>query len=255
MPLEGICRGWKDVFKGWKRGEGMFESSFVPGQGDQGSLSRGAFLSLLEESSTQSSVSVGLKCICKYVNASGYLLVRNNGSEDFVISSNWPYDFARDTGKFVLQHCACPSSFSEEYPAFEPKFLDISAIMEPPKDTSSRICIMPFSCGDSCFMLLLMFEQDASCSYDRLKDAAMACSYHVAEFNLNTALSSFYNDLTEREMECLSWISLGKTSDEIALIIGISRNTVNNYITSIMNKTATKSRAEAVAEAVRSELI
>ncbi|MBC7284386.1 helix-turn-helix transcriptional regulator, partial [Hoeflea sp.] len=45
------------------------------------------------------------------------------------------------------------------------------------------------------------------------------------------------------------------TSDEIALIIGISRNTVNNYITSIMNKTGAKTRSEAVAFAVRQRII
>lgn len=62
-------------------------------------------------------------------------------------------------------------------------------------------------------------------------------------------------DLTERELECLFWIAEGKTSDEMAMILGISRNTINNYITSVMRKTATKTRSEAIAYAVRNNLV
>ena len=62
-------------------------------------------------------------------------------------------------------------------------------------------------------------------------------------------------ELTERELECLFWIAEGKTSDEIAMILGISRNTINNYITSVMRKTATKTRSEAIAFAVRNNLV
>lgn len=62
-------------------------------------------------------------------------------------------------------------------------------------------------------------------------------------------------DLTERELECLYWIAEGKTSDEMATILGISRNTINNYITSVMRKTATKTRSEAIAYAVRNNLV
>lgn len=233
----------------------MFESSLVASQQGRGKLSRGDFLEQLEACADKQSVAIGLNLICDYVSSCGHLLVRNNGVEDFVVSSNWPYDFAKNAGKFVLEHCATVGQFSDEYPAFEPQFYDLATELEVPAGVSSRICIIPFSCGDSSFILMLLFSENANCSYDRLNDAALACSYYMSDFNLSTSLSSFYSELTEREMECLSWISLGKTSDEIALIIGISRNTVNNYITSIMNKTATKSRAEAVAEAVRSELI
>ena len=38
------------------------------------------------------------------------------------------------------------------------------------------------------------------------------------------------------------------------MILGISRNTINNYITSVMRKTATKTRSEAIAFAVRNNL-
>ena len=38
-------------------------------------------------------------------------------------------------------------------------------------------------------------------------------------------------------------------------IIGISKNTINNYITSVMRKTATRTRSEAIAYAVRHNLV
>jgi DNA-binding CsgD family transcriptional regulator len=41
----------------------------------------------------------------------------------------------------------------------------------------------------------------------------------------------------------------------MAMILGISRNTINNYITSVMRKTATKTRSEAIAYAVRNNLV
>ena len=43
--------------------------------------------------------------------------------------------------------------------------------------------------------------------------------------------------------------------EEIATIIGISKNTINNYITSVMRKTATRTRSEAIAYAVRNNLV
>jgi DNA-binding CsgD family transcriptional regulator len=70
-----------------------------------------------------------------------------------------------------------------------------------------------------------------------------------------TAESDRDFELTDRELECLFWIAEGKTSDEIAMILGISRNTINNYITSVMRKTATKTRSEAIAFAVRNNLV
>lgn len=71
--------------------------------------------------------------------------------------------------------------------------------------------------------------------------------------NRSRADGSF--ELTDRELECLYWIAEGKTSDEIATIIGISKNTINNYITSVMRKTATRTRSEAIAYAVRNNLV
>ena len=51
------------------------------------------------------------------------------------------------------------------------------------------------------------------------------------------------------------WVSEGKTTDEVALILGVSSNTVNSYITHAIQKFAASNRAMAIATAIRSGII
>lgn len=218
-------------------------------------MTRGDFFEQICNSAASDHISDGLDIACKFINSSAYLLVRDDGSDDFVITSNWPYDLAKTIGHTLVSE---RSDVMDSLPAkspFEPSFLDASGRFRIPKQFAKQICVLPITCGERKFIILFLFEPGTSIAQERLRDAALACSYHIAEFIISKSAENSQTELTDREMECLSWIAKGKTSDEIALIIGISRNTVNNYITSIMNKTATKSRAEAVAEAVRGQLI
>lgn len=233
----------------------MFGSASAINEHQMAAMTRGQFLNELEESANSNYIGHGLDTTCRYVGAAGYLLLRSEGSKDLVVSSNWPYDLATAFGRKAIYEYFDNGQIPEKFQAFEPEFLDIEDNLQVPTGFSRSVCVMLLTCGDNYYILSFLFQENASYSYERLRDAAFASAYHIAEFESDPTVNQLYGDLTEREMECLSWISKGKTSDEIALIIGISRNTVNNYITSIMNKTATKSRAEAVAEAVRSELI
>ena len=56
--------------------------------------------------------------------------------------------------------------------------------------------------------------------------------------------------LTERELEVLRWTAEGKTSGEIAIIIGITERTVNFHINSAMGKLNASNRTAAVVRAV-----
>lgn len=62
-------------------------------------------------------------------------------------------------------------------------------------------------------------------------------------------------ELSQREAECLSWTSAGKTSHEMALILEISEHTVNHYITLACQKLNTVNRIQAVALAIRLKII
>jgi len=51
------------------------------------------------------------------------------------------------------------------------------------------------------------------------------------------------------------WVSEGKTTDEVALILGVSSNTVNSYIAHAIQKFGANNRAMAIATAIRSGII
>lgn len=61
--------------------------------------------------------------------------------------------------------------------------------------------------------------------------------------------------LTERERECLVWTSTGKTSVEIARILGLSEHTVNHYLNNAARKLNAVNRTQAVAFAIRQGFI
>jgi LuxR family transcriptional regulator len=61
--------------------------------------------------------------------------------------------------------------------------------------------------------------------------------------------------LSDREIQIVSWTSEGKTSSEIAIILGLSEHTVNSYIAAILRKLHVVNRAQMVASALRNGLI
>jgi DNA-binding CsgD family transcriptional regulator len=60
--------------------------------------------------------------------------------------------------------------------------------------------------------------------------------------------------LSSRERECLSWVAAGKTTDEVATILGLSLETVRVYVKRAMRKLGATSRTQAVALACRDHL-
>ncbi len=64
-----------------------------------------------------------------------------------------------------------------------------------------------------------------------------------------------YEDLTEREIDCLTWTAEGKTSTEIAEILTLSEHTINHYLNRAAKKLGTVNRTQAVAKALRSGVI
>ena len=210
---------------------------------------RADLLEDLERRRNCGQIASGMDLICAYVSARHYMIARHDlhsdRNFDFVVASDWPFDLVKTLGASLINAHARNSEFRRCLAAFEPTFVEADPALPFPAGLSRRICLVPYNAGEARMVLLLLFEDGAFLSHDRLRDVALACAYHTAHFPDITARSNLVADLTDREIECLSWIGEGKTSDEIAVIIGISRNTVNNYITSIMNKTGAKTRSEA----------
>ncbi|RXG86905.1 helix-turn-helix domain-containing protein [Bradyrhizobium zhanjiangense] len=61
--------------------------------------------------------------------------------------------------------------------------------------------------------------------------------------------------LSEREKQCLRWVEKGKSSWAIAVILGVSDNTVNFHIKNAMRKLETTSRTQCVVKARRLGLL
>ncbi|GHC64669.1 helix-turn-helix transcriptional regulator [Limoniibacter endophyticus] len=102
---------------------------------------------------------------------------------------------------------------------------------------------------------LLLFSSDAGAMDDYLiRIAQMKCSYILSSIKA-TLPQDRSTALSERERECLRWVSEGKTTEDIALIVSVSANTVNNYLSNAMQKLSASNRAMAIATAIRANLI
>jgi len=62
-------------------------------------------------------------------------------------------------------------------------------------------------------------------------------------------------ELSEREIAALTWSARGKTSDEIATILGLSKRTVDFHIDNARTKLGVATRTQAVVKAVTGRLI
>lgn len=59
------------------------------------------------------------------------------------------------------------------------------------------------------------------------------------------------NILTPREKEIFELLTLNKSTNEVASILGISEKTVRNHISNVMQKLEVKSRYNAVIELLK----
>ncbi|MGG3450811.1 helix-turn-helix domain-containing protein [Domibacillus aminovorans] len=57
--------------------------------------------------------------------------------------------------------------------------------------------------------------------------------------------------LTKREKEVFDWLIVGKSTYDIAQVLGISEKTVRNHISNGIQKLGVKGRAQAIVELLR----
>ncbi|MCL6705529.1 helix-turn-helix domain-containing protein [Pseudomonas sp. R2.Fl] len=201
----------------------------------------------------------GLRILTEYVGASLYLLARYDLVQetglDFVVCSNWPFDLVRRVEAELATAYARTTELDKCQSLLQPRFALLPDDAEVPAGVDRHFCSLTFNVGRTRLALLMLFPVDVALSPDRLREVGLLAGYCVSLSASRGQKTDREFELTDRELECLYWIAEGKTSDEIAMILGISRNTINNYITSVMRKTATKTRSEAIAYAVRNNLV
>jgi DNA-binding CsgD family transcriptional regulator len=222
-------------------------------------LSREQLILRLTEIAGSAHLQSGMGALTEYVGASHYLLVRcdiiQESGLDFVVSSDWPFDLVRCLAPELVGAYVRTTEMEKCLQLFQPTFLAFPENTQLPDGISKEYCSLTFNVGRTRLSLLLLFRDGFILSPERLRDIGLLAGYYSSFSRYSDSKSDRDFELTERELECLFWIAEGKTSDEIAMILGISRNTINNYITSVMRKTATKTRSEAIAFAVRNNLV
>ncbi|MGF0537401.1 transcriptional regulator VisN [Agrobacterium sp. ES01] len=204
-------------------------------------------------------ISAALQMLTDYVGASLFLLIRHELIQEqglgSVVSSNWPFDLVRRVETELAELHTRSTELEKCISVLQPKFALLPDDVEPPENVNRQYCSMMFNVGRSRYSFMQLFPSDLVLSPEKLREVGLLASYCVSLSEYKAERSDREFELTERELECLFWIAEGKTSDEIAVILGISKNTINNYITSVMRKTATKTRSEAIAYAVRNNLV
>ena len=105
------------------------------------------------------------------------------------------------------------------------------------------------------YFVIFSAERAGKIDQNTLVGAQMRCCYALSQVPEMLRAAVAQDPLSDRERECLFWVSEGKTTDEVALILGVSGNTVNNYITHAIQKMSASNRAMAIATAIRSGII
>jgi DNA-binding CsgD family transcriptional regulator len=77
----------------------------------------------------------------------------------------------------------------------------------------------------------------------------------TAAFQNGPLAKTLGDELTVREVEALTWVARGKTSAEIALILGLTKRTVDFHISNVCATLGVAKRVEAVAKAAVSHII
>jgi DNA-binding CsgD family transcriptional regulator len=181
-----------------------------------------------------------------------------------VLASSWSFDAIEIIGTSAIE-LLHQSPFATGLPQ-EPRAFATGSAARSPRvlDEPTALRVMEFGHAEM-FVLKLraggrrgvcIFSTPVGGRMDRalVRRAHLVCNYLLSRYR-DAASGGAADPLSERERECLYWVSEGKTTDEIALIIGVSGNTVNKYIVSSIQKFSASNRAMAIAIAIRNGVI
>lgn len=214
---------------------------------------------------TRAQLAAFMRNICVDIRADNYLLTEpslERGPKSVrIIASDWIFDALEDLGSQGIAaiiesvHAAGAGATPRALPLAAAGFLSAAHRRALREHGHAEIyCQKLSAAGNGAFA---MFSASAPRSIDTamLARAHMACCYALGQFLAATGRRASRGPLSERERECLRWVSEGKTTDEVALILGVSSNTVNSYIAHAIQKFGASNRAMAIAAAIRSGIV
>lgn len=203
------------------------------------------------------------------IGADGYMLVTvlhdQNRSDVRIVASNWIYDTIQAVGHGVIAALAQSSSATSAgirpRPIRAEPALPASAILSAEeiglldRNGHRELFCLRLNVGRLNAFLLVSSRVPGQIDLRELWRAQLQCSYALSHVPELLAAAAHQDPLSDRERECLYWVSEGKTTDAVAVILGVSSNTVNSYITHAIQKFAASNRAMAIATAIRSGII
>lgn len=207
--------------------------------------------------------------LCVEIGADSYMLVAIDHDQDKsdarIVCSNWIFDAIELAGKPLIATLAQGPLTAA--PGIRPRAL---AASEAP-DTAGlitgeearlldvlghgEIYSLRLDVGRQRLFALFSAAKPGRIDPLGLTKAQLKCCYALSRVPQLLAQASMRDPLSDRERECLFWVSEGKTTDEVAVILGVSSNTVNSYITHAIQKFSASNRAMAIATAIRSGII
>jgi LuxR family quorum-sensing system transcriptional regulator CciR len=117
----------------------------------------------------------------------------------------------------------------------------------PLHGAQGNVCLLTFAAGDG--------HPDPAAELNKL--ALLSAQFHAvySEIGRTKIAKGKVPFLTDRELECLRWIAVGKTSWDIGVILGISESAVKFRVKRTFQKLGTNNRIMAVVKAIRRGLI
>lgn len=218
--------------------------------------------------STRGDLTTFLMDLTAGIGADAYMLVAIVHEEDRntarILASNWIHDAIELVGRRLIANLAqapatAPGTRPRSLLASEapdlPGLLDGEEAMLLDVLGHREIYPLRVQAGRQRYFILFSSERVDRINQDALTGAQMRCCYALSQIPEMLRQAVTQDPLSDRERECLIWVSEGKTTDEVAVILGVSGNTVNSYITHAIQKLAASNRAMAIATAIRSGII
>jgi DNA-binding CsgD family transcriptional regulator len=224
--------------------------------------------SLAVRLATRGDLTTFLMDLTAEIGADAYMLVAIVHDQDQntarILASNWIHDAIELVGHRMIANLAQAPATA---PGARPRSLLASEAPELPGvldgeaaallDVLGHREIYPLrvQAGRQRYFILFSSERTDRIDQSALTGAQMRCCYALSQVPEMLRQAVTQDPLSDRERECLIWVSEGKTTDEVALILGVSGNTVNSYITHAIQKLSASNRAMAIATAIRSGII
>jgi DNA-binding CsgD family transcriptional regulator len=209
----------------------------------------------------RSDFSIALIEICFGIAAEHYMVLdTGNGSEGArILASNWVYDAIDMVGVDNLARLAqgrdatplggCPEPWMPGKNSRQNNGIGSGPESELARFGHNEIYALQLgACGR---FVLFSGSRPGRIRQVLVSAAQFRCAYLLCEREDYGSAKCSDSPLSERERECLFWVAEGKTTDDVAQIVGVSPNTANRYISLAIRKLSAANRAKAVATAIR----